>query len=107
MNVAYVSRGEAHEDLARRLTRARGLELAAFWPTDADPCGEFPIVIYDLDFLPADHRDRIVRRTPAGREPGVVGAPGYNLTRRKGAALRRNGVLVSRRLGARLLARVL
>ncbi|HEY1377780.1 MAG TPA: hypothetical protein VGF55_13360, partial [Gemmataceae bacterium] len=66
MTVAYVSLDDVHEDLARRLARARGLELAALWPTDADPTGQFPVVIYDLDFLPAEHRDRFLRRSAEG-----------------------------------------
>ncbi len=102
MNVAYVSLDEVNEDQARRLARANGLELELFWPTQAVPPDGFPVVIYDLDYLPAGHCDRLPRR-----HAGVVAAHGYNLTRRQRAALRRRGVLVARRLGARLLARVL
>ena len=107
MNVAYVSLDQVNEVRARRLTRAQGMQLAAFWPTEAVPQGDFPIVIYDLDYLPAEHRDQVLRRGSSRRKTGVVAVHGYNLTRRQRTNLRRQGVVVSRRFGRRLLSSVL
>jgi len=106
MTVAYITLDEVHEDRARRLSRAKGVGLEVFWPTETISRRDFPIVVYDLDFLPAERRDLVLRRALSRRTTDAVAMHGYNLTRHQRKALRQNGVLVSRRLGSKLLSRV-
>jgi hypothetical protein len=106
MNIAYVSLDEVNEDRARRMTRRKGLWLEAFWPTETIERQRFPVVIYDLDYLPMEHRQRVLEGLMAREESGVVAVHGYDLTRGQASTLRENGIVVSRRFGARFLSRV-
>lgn len=101
MNVAYVSLDEVHQDLACRMARASGVKLGLFWPDEPLP-RRLRAVVYDLDYLPIEYREGVLATLVAGPSPSPVAVHGYNLTGKQKSLLRRNGVVVRRRLGPSL-----
>jgi hypothetical protein len=106
MNIAYVSLDAVHEDLARSAVQATGWRLEAYWPTETIEPQRFPVVIYDLDYLPIQDRQRVLEHLMSWPVSGVVAVHGYDLTKQQASTLREKGIVVSRRFGARLLSRV-
>ncbi len=107
MNLAYVTLDEVHQDLAYRLAVRNRVNLRVFWPTETFSPRRFAAVLYDLDYLPAPDRDRILARLRGGPLKVVCGVHSYNVSAKQRRALQRNGVIVRRRLSAGLLRAVL
>jgi hypothetical protein len=100
MRVAYLTLDEVNRALAIGFAAQAGIELEL--PELRDDLNRFDAVLYDLDFLPAECRDRL-RFVPGGGElPQVVAVHSYNLTPRQRRSLHRRGALVTRRLRASL-----
>jgi hypothetical protein len=62
--------------------------------------------VYDLDFLPADYRARLLAAHTTARSGALIAIHSYNLTSGQRRRLRRRGVVVARRLGSSLFARL-
>jgi hypothetical protein len=96
--VAYLTTDEVNEDLALRMAAECGITLRPLALQGAPPDGEFDAVVYDWDYLPADHRKAILSNLLSGFTPYRVVLHGYHLEDDQVEALRANGVLVHRRL---------
>ncbi|HLN29784.1 MAG TPA: hypothetical protein VK395_18705 [Gemmataceae bacterium] len=107
MFVAYISLDEVNQDLATRTAEKYGVTLATFasraemasWPCDA--------VVYDLDCLPADDRRHILDELTGDPVKRVAAVHSYNLQPIQKRGLRRNSVIVRRRLHAGWLSRLI
>jgi hypothetical protein len=106
MNLAYVSTDEVHQDLAYQLARAYRVDVHLLTPTDRVP-ERLDAVIYDLDYLPPEDREHVLDRLIGSPANGLVAVHGYNLFGDQAKALKRNGVLVRRRLGRNLFRALL
>jgi hypothetical protein len=106
MRFAYLTLDVVNENLAARLAAAAGLSFRTLTLRDPVPDGRGDVVLYDLDFLPADYRERLLADLKSGRWSGRVGVHSYSLTRRLARALRRRGVVVTRRLRGGLFRRL-
>jgi hypothetical protein len=106
MNLAFVSTDEVHQDLAYRLGRTLRVDVHQLSPMDWVP-ERLDGVIYDLDYLPSEQREQVLTRLIAAPARGLVAVHSYNLLQEQAQALRRNGVLVRRRLGRRLFRTML
>jgi hypothetical protein len=107
MLFAYLSLDEVNQALAERFAARRGASLDVLSFRDAAPAGQFDAVFYDLDSLPADRRRAILAELTTNKVAWPVAVHSYSLTRRQAGALRLQGVLVARRLGPGLFARLL
>ncbi len=107
MVIAYLSLYEVNHDLAARTADTYGVALAALTsPAEISslPC---QAVIYDLDYL-ADHdRRHILNKLTRGPADRLAAVHSYNLRPSQKRALRRNGVVVHRRLHSSWLGRLL
>jgi hypothetical protein len=106
MRFAYLTLDVVNQALAARLAAAAGVCFSALTFRDAVPSGPRDAVLYDLDFLPADFRERLLKELVAGPRRGPVAVHGYSLSPRVARALRRRGVVVARRLRAGLFRRL-
>jgi hypothetical protein len=102
MRLAYLTHDEVNQALAGPLAAAAGLELDLRNVRDGLDHGDFDGVLYDLDFLPADFCARVLADLMARPPKSLAAVHGYNLTARQRRALWRRGVIVARRLRARL-----
>jgi len=105
MFVAYISLDEVNQDLVMRTVDEHVVTLATFasraemasWPCDA--------VIYDLDCLPCDDRERVLDELMGDPVRRLAAVHSYNLQPAQKRRLRRNGVIVRRRLHPGWLSR--
>jgi hypothetical protein len=98
---AYVTVDEVNQDLAERLAARAGMRLEIVFPRDAAEAASSAMVLYDLDSLPPADRQALLAGLslqPAGSGGAVVAVHSYYLPPRQARALRRQGVLVARRL---------
>ena len=107
MLFAYLTLDEVNQELAGMLADAAGVELDATDFRDACPDRQFDAVLYDLDYLPNDRREALLAALTAGRMAEPVAVHSYRLSVRQARALRQQGVIVARRLGPKLFARLL
>jgi hypothetical protein len=107
MGIAYLSLDEVNHDLAARTAGDYGVDLDILTsPAEitASPC---EAVIYDLDYL-ADHdRRHILDELTRGPADTLAVLHSYNLRPGEKRALRRNGVVVHRRLHPSWLGRLM
>src|SRR5262245_252184 len=95
-----------NQHLAARTAEQNGASLAlldrraelAAWPGDA--------VVYDIDHLPANERERILDELTRGPVEKVTVVHSYNLRPSQSRALRESGVIVQRRLQPDWLGRL-
>ncbi len=103
MLIAYLTTDEVNQDLAARLAEACGMSLYLLTFQETPLEAPFDAVLYDWDYLPAPHIQRIQADVLAAPLPCPVAAHGYNLDERQASALRHHGVSVHRRLNHELL----
>jgi hypothetical protein len=106
MLCAYLSIDQVNQAIARRLAKATRVELLPLSFQNADLCGPYDAIVYDLDFMPPDCRQRLLNDLAGGRFDEPAAVHGYNLTLRQRLQLHRRGVVVARRLTGRLFARL-
>lgn len=106
MRFAYLTLDEVNQDLADRLAARRNIELATLDLRDSDTTERFDGIVYDLDSLPVDDRDRLIVTLTKGHVSGPIAVHSYNLTSRRKRTLRRRGVVVARRLSDGLIVRL-
>jgi hypothetical protein len=106
MRMAYLTTDEVNLDLAQTLAERADVCLVPLAPRDALPDGACDAVLCDLDYLPAELREEILAAALAGRPGRPLALHGYNLDGQQTAALRRNGVIVARRLEAGLFSQL-
>jgi len=96
--IAYISLDEVNQDLAARTAEKYGVTLDFF----ASPAGMATLpcdaVVYDLDSLSRDDRLHIFDELTCGPVKCLAAVHCYNMRPIEEAALRRNGVVVHRRL---------
>jgi hypothetical protein len=102
MSIAYLSADEVNCHLAARMAAACGAALHPVSPRDPPPDGRFDAVLYDLDSMPPACREEILASALADRATCPVAVHSYNLDM-QADALRDKGVVVTRRLGPRVL----
>jgi hypothetical protein len=102
VRIAYLTIDEVNESLAVPMAAACGLDLDPRSPRDWPGPGAFDAVVYDLDYLASPLRQEVLRSLLAGpvRVPAAVHS--YHLEEEEAEALRRNGVVVDRRLDVSL-----
>lgn len=106
MRFAYLTFDVVNQALAARLAAAAGVRFSTLTFCDPVPSGPQDVVLYDLDFLPADFRERLLDDLAAGPRAGRVAVHGYSLSPRVARVLRRRGVVVARRLRGGLFRRL-
>lgn len=106
MRYAYVTLDEVNQNLAERLARKSGIELDVLALNGAAPAAPFDAVLYDLDFLPPDLCQTILADLELGRSIEPVAVHSYKLSVRQVWALRRQGVIVARRLRSAVFAQL-
>lgn len=102
MRIAYMTPDEVHRDLAFQIAEQSGATLEPLSLDGPAPDEHFDAVLYDLDFLPEARRKALLAELgscPAASRPLPVGIHTYNNFETRFTALRRNGVVVARRLG--------
>jgi hypothetical protein len=100
---------QVNQDLAGKLAAAAGVKLEVVFPRDAAGDGPFDAVLYDLDSLPPPDRQALLAELsarPAGQWAGTAAVHSYHLSPRQARALRRQGVVVARRLRPATFARL-
>jgi hypothetical protein len=100
---------EVNQALAGKLAAAAGVQLEVVFPRDAAGDGPFDAVLYDLDSLPPIDRQALLAglsARPAGQWAGTAAVHSYQLSPRQARALRRQGVVVARRLQQATFARL-
>ena len=103
MRVSYLTTDEVNRDLALQLAEACGVTLQPLTPRDLPQDGPGDAVLYDLDFLPAAHRQEVLAALAAGAMSCPAGVHSYSLDGAVAAALRKQTVVVSARLDRRLI----
>jgi hypothetical protein len=106
MRFAYLSLDVVNQELASRLAARAGVRLNTLTFRDPVPNGPHDVVLYDLDFLPDNYRERLLDNLTSGAQSGRIAVHGYGLSLRIARALRRHGVFVARRLRGNLFQRL-
>jgi hypothetical protein len=98
MFIAYLTTDEVNLAEAARFAAESGATLYPLFPKEAvtDEC--FDAVVYDMDYLPERRRARILAELLAGPVLPLRCVHSFNLEEDQEEALRRNGVVVHRRL---------
>jgi hypothetical protein len=102
MRVAYLTTDEVNEQLAQQMAVACGVTLCPLAPKDAPPDGECDAVLYDWDYLPIEWQREVMAELLSSPLPHPVALHGYNLEDGQVEVLRRNAVVVYRRLQPRV-----
>jgi len=97
-----MSLDEVNQDLAGRFAAETGVQIDFIGLSGQAPREGTAAVICDLDHLPPG----IVEKLESGWTEGTVVVHSYGLSVREIRAMRRRGVIVARRLTARLFARL-
>lgn len=105
-HLAYFSTDDVGQALAARFAREYDATLVP--STGREPLSSEGIAarIYDLGHLHPQYQDAILKDLLAGPPPSPVAVHGYDLAEDQVAALRANGVLVSRRLEPGMIRRL-
>ena len=98
MRIAYLTLDEVNEHLATLMAGECGATLFRLMPRDPKPDGEFDAVLYDLDSLPPRQQQELLSMLLSSRPFRPVGVHSYRLEEDEAAALRRHGLVVSRRV---------
>jgi hypothetical protein len=106
MRFAYWTIDEVNQHRAERLAERAGVELDIRTFRDAAPSEPFDAVLYDLDFFPADCRRALLADLQAQQRIQPVAVHSYHLPARQARTLRRQGVIVVRRLRFVVFARL-
>jgi hypothetical protein len=104
--IAYLTTDAVNQDLAQRLAAAHAAEVLL--PRLGEPLSADSVdaIAYDLDFLPREQRRGVLSVLSAGRAPYPVAVHSYCLEAGQRRALRKTGVLVTRRLGRRMFEKL-
>ncbi len=102
MLVAYLTTDEVNLHYAAQLAEARGDTVHALTPREAPADGPCDAALYDWDFLPAPERQAVLRTLLTGFRNPPAAVHGCSLCGEHKAALRRKGVVVSRKLEPRV-----
>jgi hypothetical protein len=102
MRIAYLTTDEVNEQLAQQMAAACGVTLCPLGPGEVPPDGQYDAVLYDWDYLPAARQREVLAELLSGQLPHAVGLHSYDLEAGPEGALRRNTVMVYRRLQPRL-----
>jgi hypothetical protein len=105
--LAYQTTDGLNEATADVLAGHWGGEMLPLLLRDPPPDGQFDAVLYDLDYLPPERRQEILAQLLAGPTHVPTGVHSFNLDEDQAEALRRQGVVVSRRLDRDLIRRLL
>jgi hypothetical protein len=98
MQIAYLTLDEVNENLATFMVEESGATLFPLRPRDPKPDSEFDAVLYDLDSLPPPYKNELLSVLLSSPLLRPVGVHSYQLEDDEAAALRRCGLLVSRRI---------
>jgi hypothetical protein len=98
MFIAYLTTDETNQAVAVQLAAESGVTLHAVAPKNVVPLECFDAVLYDIDYLPDALRATILAELQAGPSLPPRAVHSFNLEEDQEAALRRNGVVVLRRL---------
>jgi hypothetical protein len=102
MNIGYVTTDLVNESIATDMADECGATLVPLIPNQTAPDGDYDAVLYDLDFLPPEQQQQILRNL-ARNKIRRVGVHSYQLKSRDARAMRRRGVAVFRRLGTQVI----
>lgn len=105
--LAYQTTDGLNEATADLLTGQCGGQMVPLLFRDPSPDGQFDAVLYDLDYLPSERRDEVLAQLLAGPLHCPTGVHSFNLEDEQADALRRNGVVIARRLDLHLIRRLL
>ena len=106
VRIAYVTTDEVNATLARRWAHTCSCELTPLLPRDLPQKGEFDAAVFDLDHLPAEFRQRVLKNLLEGPLLNPTMVHSYNLDQRQANALRARGVFVRCRLEGGLLVKL-
>jgi hypothetical protein len=98
MFICYVSLDDVNQRLAAETAEESGATIDYCASQAEMPVVPCDAVMYDLDNLPSDDRRRILNELRSGPAKRVSAVHSYNLKAADAEALRRNGVVVRRRL---------
>jgi hypothetical protein len=104
--LAYQTTDEVHRATTDGLTANCGAQMVPLFLNDPPPNGQFNAVLYDLDYLYTEARQAVLAELLAGPPHCPTGVHSFNLDEEQEKGLRRNGVVVSRRLDAALIRRL-
>jgi hypothetical protein len=107
MDIAYLSTDEVNRALASQLAEGLGISLYLLSLHDGPPDGAFTGALYDLDYLPRERRQEVLKELLAQRPLHPVAIHSYNLEQEQVDKLRQNGVVVSTRLEPEVFAGLL
>jgi hypothetical protein len=107
VDIAYVSTDEVNQALASQLAEDLGISLYLLSLHDGPPDGAFAAALYDLDYLPPERQQEVLKKLLAQRPPHPVAIHSYNLEQEQVGKLRQNGVRVSTRLEPEIFAGLL
>jgi hypothetical protein len=106
MRFAYWTIDEVNRDLAQRLAARAGVQLDVRSFQDGAATATFDAVLYDLDFFPPDRREALLADLRTQPRSEQVAVHSYHVSPRHASALRRQGVIVVRRLRLALFTRL-
>ena len=107
MSIAYMSLDEVNQDLALEIADRCGENLATLASPAEAPPAYCDAIIYDLDHLCATDRQQVLDQLTYRPAKHLAAVHSYHLPPRQVRSLRRNGVIVERRLHGDWLARVI
>jgi hypothetical protein len=107
VSIAYMSLDEVNQDLALEIADGCGERLATLASSAEVLPGECDAIVYDLDHLCASDRRLILEQLMLGPTERLAAVHSYHLPPRAVRSLRRNGVIVERRLQGDWLARLI
>jgi hypothetical protein len=96
--IGYISLDDVNQCLAAETAEDYGATMDFFASQAELPVVPCDAVVYDLDNLPGDDRRHILHEMTAGPAKRLSAVHSYNLRPIDAEALRRNGVIVRRRL---------
>jgi hypothetical protein len=106
MRFAYWTIDEVNQHLAERFAARTGVQIDVCSFRDADAARSFDAVLYDLDFFPMEQRRDLLAGLLAQQRIEPVVVHSYHLRSEEARALRRQGVIVVRRLRPNVFARL-
>ena len=101
MTTAYLTHDDVNAAVARELASRLGFSLVVLKLSETEP--DASRLVCDLDHLPPDVKAGMLANARTGVNLPSVGVHSYHLTSEESRMLRAAGVVVSRRLSARLL----
>ncbi len=105
--IGFYSIDEVNQSIAHQLAERCGVRLQCLSPKDPPPNGQYAAVVYDLDAFSLPHRHQILTSLLSETSDAVVACHSYDLKSEEITALRRCGVVVTRRLGQCLFRKLL